>query len=113
MFNRKGQNILEYAILLALVVGAAAAMQTYVKRGLQGRVRNAVDHTGTGSDVGGQVLTFDGAQYEPYYVQSEADMTSSSTKQAVWANNGGLNNNGISEESRKKSGAVDTTLAPQ
>lgn len=41
MLIKKAQNTAEYAILIALVVGAAIGMQTYVKRGLQGRVKDS------------------------------------------------------------------------
>jgi Flp pilus assembly pilin Flp len=40
MFNRKGQNTAEYAILIALIIAAAIGMQTYVKRGLQARLHD-------------------------------------------------------------------------
>lgn len=43
IFGKKGQNTAEYAIVIALVIAAALAMQTYVKRGLQGRVHDASD----------------------------------------------------------------------
>ena len=74
MLKRKGQNIAEYSILIALVIAAAVAMQVYVKRGLQGRVRDVVDHTGSGGEVGstGDQLTFSAEQYEPYYLTSTA-----------------------------------------
>ena len=45
LFNRKGQNTAEYAILIGLVVAAAIGMQTFVKRGFQQRVRVAVNDT--------------------------------------------------------------------
>ncbi len=35
--NKRAQSTAEYAILIALVVGAVVAMQTYVKRGIQAR----------------------------------------------------------------------------
>jgi len=41
--NKKGQNTAEYAILIGLVIAGAFAMQTYVKRGVQGRVHDASD----------------------------------------------------------------------
>ena len=41
MRNKKGQNTAEYAILIGLVVAAVIAMQTYVKRGIQGRMHDA------------------------------------------------------------------------
>jgi len=43
MLNRYGQNTAEYAIVIALVIGAVIAMQTYVKRGVQGRFKDASD----------------------------------------------------------------------
>lgn len=41
--NKKAQNTAEYAILIGIVVAAAVAMQTYVKRGLQARIKDEVD----------------------------------------------------------------------
>ncbi|MFH1191183.1 MAG: hypothetical protein V1670_03195 [Candidatus Omnitrophota bacterium] len=40
MLNRKGQNTAEYAILIALVIAVAVGTQTYIKRGLQARMRD-------------------------------------------------------------------------
>jgi Flp pilus assembly pilin Flp len=39
----KGQTTLEYAVLLAIVAGALIAMQVYLKRGIQGRIRDMAD----------------------------------------------------------------------
>ena len=65
LFNRKGQNTAEYAILIAVVIGAIIAMQLYVKRGLQGKVRDVTDNVGAGLlDAGYTKVT---NQYEPYY----------------------------------------------
>lgn len=41
---KKAQSITEYAILFSLVVAAAVGVQTYVKRGLQARVHDAVGY---------------------------------------------------------------------
>jgi len=109
MLNRKGQNVLEYSILIALVVGAAIAMQTYVKRGLQGRVRNAVDHVGVVGDVGGAPLVLSGDQYEPYYAESHSDQTSNSQVNKVVAIDGGVTNNVNNQESRILTGATEIT----
>jgi hypothetical protein len=57
--HRKGQSTAEYAILIALVIGAAVAMQTYVKRSLQGGIKFSVD----------KVKKYT-SQYEPYYLKS-------------------------------------------
>jgi Flp pilus assembly pilin Flp len=78
--NKKAQNTAEYAILIGVIVAAAIAMQTYVKRGLQGRVKEAVDHVGSGGTVGDNRLTFSGGQYEPYYLQTDFTNTESNTE---------------------------------
>jgi len=80
-FNKKGQNTAEYAILIALVIAAAVAMQTYVKRSMQGGVKFAVD----------KVKKADGrtGQYEPYYLQSSFDTTQSAYKDTVQTEEGG------------------------
>lgn len=44
--NRKGQNTLEYVLLITAVVVAFLLIQYYLNRGLQGRVREAADNIG-------------------------------------------------------------------
>lgn len=72
----KAQSTAEYAIILAVVVGAAIAMQTYVKRGLQARQKAGTDaFTGINATFAGingtSSATFGPlAQYEPYYLES-------------------------------------------
>lgn len=44
--NRQGQSTLEYAVVIAIVVGALLATQIYIKRGLQGRLKQASDDIG-------------------------------------------------------------------
>jgi hypothetical protein len=65
--SRKAQSTAEYVIVLGLIVAAVVAMQTYVKRGFQGRIKEAVDYTG---NQGSDVVQFTGQQYEPYYLGS-------------------------------------------
>ena len=73
--NREGQNTAEYALLIALVVAGIIAMQTYAQRALQARVRDAsvfmVDKT---PRIGNSV------QYEPYYMQTNYDVTRDSVE---------------------------------
>lgn len=77
--KKKAQSTAEYVIILGLVVGAVVAMQTYVKRGLQGRIRDAVDFTDQGEQAQGEgtgtnaVVQFSTDQYEPYYLRSQFD----------------------------------------
>ena len=63
--NRRGQSMAEYAIVLTVVIGAIVAMQLYVKRGLQGKVKDVTDDVG-----GGLTTTKHTSQYEPYYTNS-------------------------------------------
>ncbi len=44
--NKRAQSTLEYGILIAVIVAALVAMQVYVKRGIQGRLRQASDDVG-------------------------------------------------------------------
>jgi uncharacterized protein (UPF0333 family) len=44
--KKRGQSTLEYAVIIAVIVGALIAMQVYVKRGIQGRLRTAADDIG-------------------------------------------------------------------
>ena len=109
MLNRKGQNVLEYSILIALVVGAAIAMQTYVKRGLQGRVKNAVDHVGAAEVVAGVPLAFTGDQYEPYYAESHMTTDSNSAINQVITADGNTVNNVNNDQNRILGGSNTIT----
>jgi Flp pilus assembly pilin Flp len=62
--NKRAQSTAEYAILIGLVVAALLAMQTYVKRGLNAKMKDATDAYQTGTP--GLASTTSG-QYEPYY----------------------------------------------
>lgn len=73
----KAQSTAEYAIVLAVVIGAAIAMQTYVKRGIQARQKAGTDAftginaTFTAVATGGSSASFAALdQYEPYYLES-------------------------------------------
>ena len=66
--NHRGQNTAEYAIVIALIIGAVIAMQVYVKRGLQGRMKDATDYVASETTELGATK-----QYEPYY--SDQSMT--------------------------------------
>jgi len=61
MFNRKGQSILEYTVILIIILGVLITMKDYVKRGIQGRWKSATD------DFGGQ--------YDPQYVNSNINFS--------------------------------------
>ena len=46
ILGKKGQSALEYSMLVIIVIGALLAMQNYMKRGVQGRLRSSVDGVG-------------------------------------------------------------------
>lgn len=58
MLNRKGQSTLEYAIVVAVIVAGLLAMQFYIKRGWEGKLRNAADNMGEQFDPGAYTADF-------------------------------------------------------
>lgn len=44
LFSRKAQNLTELALMVATLGLVLLAMQTYIQRGLQGRVKDLTDH---------------------------------------------------------------------
>ena len=110
MLNRKGQNTAEYAILIALIIAAAVGMQTYVKRGLQGRVKEAVDHTGTAQEVGGANLSFSGDQYEPYYAQSDTKVRSERAADEALAARGQVTRTNVNEVTKVEKEGTEKVL---
>lgn len=102
--NRRAQTTAEYAILIAIVVGAVVAMQVYVRRGIQGRIKNVVDHNpaATAATSGEGALTFTGEQYEPYYQASEAQ-TKRASEQSDILGKGGAVGRVSADQTRQKS----------
>jgi hypothetical protein len=86
MFYKKGQSVSgEYVLLAVLVVLAITAMTVYVRRTLQGRMRDAsmVAVLRANTALGQDVLI----EYEPYYTDTAADTAAASVKtQRVVAN---------------------------
>jgi hypothetical protein len=109
MLNRKGQNIAEYSILIALTIAAAMAMQTYVKRGIQGRVADAVDHAPDTDLVAGKAIKFTTRQYEPYYLESEGDIASKRDYKDKISERGKVARSDVIEETKRKKGAWEET----
>jgi gas vesicle protein len=75
--KKRGQNTAEYAILIGVIVAAAIAMQIYVRRGMQARIRDAVDYSKNLQDESGTNV-FNTSQYEPYYMDSDLTTASDS-----------------------------------
>jgi hypothetical protein len=80
----KGQSTAEYAIVIALVLGALVGMQTYVRRAMNARIADATDSRfpletagGAGTDRNGDGQPdFNRTAFEPYYATSNMKTTS-------------------------------------
>ena len=46
LIKKRGQSTLEYAILIVVVIMALIGIQAYLKRGIQGRLRESSDQIG-------------------------------------------------------------------
>ncbi len=66
---RRGQSLLEYSILFAVIVAAILIMQFYVKRSYQGRLKTEADAVGS--------------QYAPGYTTSNISTDVDSTTTTV------------------------------
>lgn len=54
MFKRnKAQSTLEYALVIAAVIGALLAINAYMKKGIQGRLKESADQIGKQFDGNG------------------------------------------------------------
>lgn len=72
--KRTGQSIAEYAVVLGIVIAAVVAMQIYVKRQLQGKMKGAVDFV---PNEDAKTSYFKTLQFEPNYATSTMNTTRS------------------------------------
>jgi len=87
--NKKAQNTMEYALLIAIVIGVFTAMQIYVRRGLQARIKAGTDNipgmvitqVGTVGNVAATNMFGTAEQYEPYYIRGGAYQMSSNSQE--------------------------------
>ncbi len=107
--RRNAQSTAEYVIVLGLIVAAVIAMQTYVKRGFQGRIKDAVDYTDQGGQQGNTV-NFATKQYEPYYLESKFASDRSSTDTEDLSTGGAVSRS--STETSQRTGS-QTILEPK
>ncbi|MFA5092493.1 MAG: hypothetical protein WC543_00915 [Candidatus Omnitrophota bacterium] len=74
----KGQSTAEYAIVIGLVIAAAVAMQVFVKRQLQGKMKNVTDAEVAANKDGDTFGVNEYLQYEPQETYSQGAMVSES-----------------------------------
>ncbi len=65
LYRNKAQTTLEYAILIGVIVAGLIAMQVYLKRGYQGKLKESADSMGQ--------------QFSPGYTTSNYTITNTST----------------------------------
>ncbi|MCK4912880.1 MAG: hypothetical protein KAS05_04060 [Candidatus Omnitrophica bacterium] len=92
---KKSQSTAEYAILISVIVGAALAMQVYIKRSLQAKMHDAgIALTEASGDITGDgVILGTTKQYEPYYAEqrlSDVDRETSISSSATTSEGGAL-----------------------
>jgi Flp pilus assembly pilin Flp len=98
----RGQSTLEYVILIGFVVAALIAMGVYMKRGIQGRLRESTDQVGqqysAGNTTGSYTTDVDFKQTENVKAKGETTTVIDTNKQtktgfeevADWSNTGNL-----------------------
>ena len=105
--KKTGQSTAEYAIVIGLVIAAAVAMQVYIKRGIQAKIKGAVDFSPA---PGNSNITFTGAQFEPDYALSEMDSTRSGQATAVTLKGGAITRGTANEISTRTGNQTITGL---
>jgi len=100
--KRKGQSTAEYAIVIGLVIAAAVAMQVYVKRSIQGKIKDASDY----NDTAATMLTT--KQYEPYYLESNLTNTRSESSKTNTATGGAITRT-LTNDTANRTGSQDVT----
>ena len=91
--RRRGQTTAEYAIMIGVVIGALVAMQVYVRRGVNARLKDASDSAGDAVIANLTSVTNPTSkehfQYEPYYASSDYTV-GQETKQEQETKTGGV-----------------------
>jgi hypothetical protein len=98
---RKGQSTAEYAIVIGLVIAAAIAMQVYVKRSMQAKMKDASDY----NDPAATMLTT--KQYEPnYQVSQDMISTREAAEIATTSQGGGVKREISGEDVSSRTGTT-------
>ena len=99
MFMKKGQSILEYAILLAVVIAVLLIMQAFVKRGYQGSLKNSANSMGEQFSAGGTTIKEQQAMAGDQDVTTEVGTTSAIMSQFSGQVPSGVNVQGTIDKS--------------
>jgi len=88
--GKKGQSTLEYVILIGFVVAALIAMGVYMKRGMQGKLRESTDQIGE--------------QYSAYQTNSNYT-TTTNVNQSENLTTGGVSTTTINTNNQTRTGS--------
>ncbi len=102
----KGQSTAEYAIVIGFVVAAIIAMQIYVRRGLQGKVKTVTDRVGDGLLDGGIKNVV--GQYEPYYASSNYNVVQTRDAREQVSEGYIVKREDVKEETKRLKGGIST-----
>jgi len=108
--KNKAQSTAEYAIVIGLVIAAVLAMQVYVRRNLQAKIKATTDF---GAGDGAIDARFKTVQFEPDYTTTTGDglHTSSNRIMNITSNKGGgITRNIIGKEKSERTGVQVTDL---
>jgi hypothetical protein len=80
-YNRKGQSVLEYAVLLGVVIAGILIMQMFMKRGFQGQLKSSSDEISGGQSFSASsTTTSQGATMQGNQVTTQEVGTGSTIK---------------------------------
>lgn len=103
--NKIAQTTAEYALLIALVVAAVIAMQTYAQRAIQARIRDAAIYMANQTSTLGN-----STQYEAYYTQTSYNIERDSSDTTTMAGNSGAQYKSDESRKRLKGGYSNVTM---
>jgi len=93
--GRNGQSTLEYALIIAVVIAAFLAINAYMKRGIQGKLRESIDEIGEQYSAGYTTSN--------YTIKQEGDIK---TKEEFGVANQGISTYNITQAANTTRSAV-------
>ena len=111
---RKGQSTAEYAIVIGLVLAAVVGMQVYVKRGMQGKFKDASDASVVFTNITGAAVSNTDygvncfTQYEPQYsTTTEMVSTRDAEEKTTVSLGGGVKRAIVGNETSSRTGTQE------
>ncbi|MFH1655288.1 MAG: hypothetical protein ABH954_01600 [Candidatus Omnitrophota bacterium] len=94
--RRKGQSTVEYALIIAVVLAAFLTMQHYIRRGVEGKMRDSADSIGSQFDERTS-LTHTVQQHTPFVTTETFGIDKTSVRNIIFTTaSGGTADEGLS-----------------